>query len=178
MSYRDNARVTQGERDLAEYVAAVGYVHQRDAGVLPARHTPHPAANDVCGMTSAPEIARTWCDSVGISTRGLSQADVLQTALRKSREIAERGGGTTTYAGIVANLAHGSVLLGWNRMRHTWRDVCRQALVNDFRRSNRAAADEMLIAPVSERGEIQQSPAGDRVEFASPVSYAELLPIS
>lgn len=178
MNYRNSARISGGERDLTEYVEAVRYVHQRDAGLLAPNHRPHPAASDVCGMTSGAGIARTWCDSVGISTRGLSEGELLTTALRASKDIAQRGGGTSSYAGILANLAQGSTLLGWNRIRHTWRDLCRVALVNDFRRSNRAGLDEIGLAPVPEHGEIKTSPTGDRVEYAEPVSNAGILNIS
>jgi hypothetical protein len=177
-SFRDTARISGGETDLTEYVEAVKYVHLRNAGLLKPGTRPHPAADDIGGQTSATDVARTWLHAVGRTTRGLAQADVLAEALKLSREIAERGGGTTTFAGIVANVAHSSVLIGWERVRHTWRDVCRTAIVDDFRRSNRAGADEMTLAAVGERGEITVSPTGARNEYATPVSYAGLLPIS
>jgi hypothetical protein len=137
----------------------------------------------VYGETTPAAIARNWFDSIGISSwRGQPETKIIAEAINVSREIEDGqrdiAHGTETFTGILENLATGSLLRGWERIRHTWKDICRTLIVPNFLQAGIAGASEIQLARLGEHGEVSHTPASDRVEHVTPVTYAGIFSIS
>lgn len=182
-NYRSTARISGGTRDLREYVAAVGDSLRRDAGILPPGYDLHPGVGDVCGQTTPVAIARNWFDAIGINSwRGQPDSKIIAEAINVSREIDDGqrdiSAGTENFTGILQNIATVSLLLGWARIRHTWRDICRTLIVPDFLQAGLAGASEIQLARLGEHGTVAHTPASDRVERVTPVTFAGIFSVS
>jgi hypothetical protein len=182
-SFRDGARISGGARDLTEYVRAFGDATMRDAGILPPGYKLHPGVQDLGCRPSVADLARSWFDSVGITSwRGKQENEIVQTAIRVSREVEDGrrdiGSGTETFNDLLLNVANGSFLLGWSSVRSTWRDLFRTIIVQDFRPTPIAGPSEIQLSKLGPGGEIAHTPAGDRYEQVTPTVHAAIFSLS
>lgn len=178
-----NARISVGTRDLTEYAHAWGDCALRDAGILPPGYRLHAGVRDLVGQSSLVDLARTWFDAIGIqSWRGQPEGRIIDEAIRVSREIDEgqrdAAHGTSTWTDLLQNVAQGALLIGWSNIRPTWREICREIIVQDFRPTPLAGPSELQLAKLGPMREIAHMPASSRSENVQAVTHAGIFSLS
>jgi hypothetical protein len=138
-TFQDTARFSGGEttnRDLAFEAMAGGQILR--SGI---RNVALPAASEDFQCDSLPGLARTCLELCGVSTRGLSPADLVKAALKHSDDVARgkiNGQRSQTYTGILENVFNKIAMADFFAVSQSWRRWCSISQVKSFDRATRA----------------------------------------
>lgn len=138
---------------------------------------PHPRARELRGM-SAVELARRFVEQMGVTTAGMSRAEVAQLAFNRSR-LASAGVGdialshtTGDFGAILGNAANKRMRQRYEEASPTWRLWARRVEVPDFKEIKRPQLSAIPTPPtVLEGAEYTLAYIDDTQEVYSVSKY-------
>jgi HK97 family phage prohead protease len=92
--------------------------------------------NEYTGMTLS-EMAREWCRTHNINTRGLDKMGVVGAAFKRDVTETAFTSVVADFPALLADVANKSLLRGYAEAPETWRGFCSVGAVNDFKVNSR-----------------------------------------
>lgn len=134
------------------------------------------SSNEFRGL-SLVEMGRAWAQRNNLSVAGMDANRLVGFLLTSGRRTF--GHGTDDFAGILANVAHKSLLRGWEIAPTTYQAWCRIGTLNDFKRTNRTGlGGASMLEVVGENSEYKYGTSTDRTEYIQAVTYGSMFKLS
>lgn len=168
--------VTMGQDESTKFRAAASDALTLKAIGTLGRDQKPAAGADQMGRMSMFTLAQECLRRAGISHYQLSREEVLQSALgrRSSSSVPSLNTGDFTY--ILADVAHKSMMLGWNYAQTTYQFWCRIGDLMDFKAARRVSlSDAPNLLETPEGAEVQQGVMTNTGESVQLVTYARKL---
>jgi len=147
------------------------------AGMLPEAERRQEVGKSEFISMSLSDMARAWCEAMGINVRGKTRSDIVGLAFTQGFRAVSMG--TVDFAGILANVASKALLKGWDEAPETWNQWCRIGNLADFKRANRTGLSQFSrLDTVGENQEYEYGKFSDRTEYIQLVTYGKLFAIS
>ncbi|OSM07358.1 prohead protease/major capsid protein fusion protein [Magnetofaba australis] len=154
----------QDERETRKLGVETALLHRFD----PTAHEMSEPAREWRGMTLL-EMARSFLEAEGGSTRGLSRDEVATRALATSSD----------FPLILANVANKTLRNAYDSAPRTFHPFCRQVTASDFKAMHRVQLGEApALEKVNESGEYKRGPLGEAQESYRVETYGKIISIS